>query len=37
MVVTTGPSTVFHLTRIGAVAGVAALGLVCFFLSGRDV
>ena len=36
MVVTTGPSTVFHLKRIGSVAGVAALGLVCFFLSGRD-
>src|ERR1035437_2837314 len=36
MVVTAGPATVFHLKRIGPVAGVAALGLVCFFLSGRD-
>jgi hypothetical protein len=36
MVVTNGPSTVFHLKRIGPVAGVAALGLVCFFMSGRD-
>ena len=35
-VVVNGPDTVFHLKRIGPVAGVAALGLVCFFLSGRD-
>ena len=36
MVVANGPDTVFHLKRIGPVVGVVALGLVCFFLSGRD-
>ena len=36
MVAANGPSTGFHLNRIGPVAGVAALGLVCFFLPGRD-
>jgi hypothetical protein len=37
MVVTeVGPHVLFHLKRIVPVAGIAVLGLVCFFLPSRD-
>lgn len=35
LVAVPGPTTVFHLKRIVPLAGVAALGLVCFLLPNR--
>ena len=34
-VVVMGPTTVYHLNRIGPLAAVAISGLVCFFLPSR--
>jgi hypothetical protein len=36
MVVQPGPTTVVHLKRIVPIAGVAVLGLFCFFVPDRD-